>query len=79
MVEPDNLEPALSRLAPRVDVVLRVDEEAVRVVGQIARGGGLDNPLVVSEQDAATLTGTRRDGMSHDGFESGSVQLTIHN
>lgn len=59
VVETDDLEAATARRAPGVDVLLRIDDEPVRIVREVAGADRLDDRLAAAEQDAAAF-GRRR-------------------
>jgi hypothetical protein len=60
MVEAEHRQAALARTAACGDVILRVDQEAVRVGRQVAAGNGLEDESAGAEENAATLRRPRR-------------------
>ena len=66
VIEADDLEPALARAATMDDVIRGIDQEAVRIAGQIARANRLVDPATAAEQQAATLGRRRRASVRDD-------------
>ena len=50
MIKAEHLEGAAARLASRLDVRLRFDEESVRIVGRVPRSNGLSDGRAGAEQ-----------------------------
>jgi len=55
MIEADELETALARQPPGVEVILWIDEKAVRIGREISRREGLDDLVGAPKQHAAAF------------------------
>ena len=69
VIKADHLEVPAARLATRLDVRLRFDEEPVRIVGRVRRPYGFGDRRGAAEQEAAALGGPRLAGVAHDVIE----------
>ena len=55
MIEPDDVESAVSRLTSRIDVAFRREKKSIGIVGNILDADRFDDFGVRAEQDAAAL------------------------
>ena len=55
MVKADNIESAVSRVPPRVDVAFWREKKSIRVVGNILDANRFDDVRIRAEQDTAAL------------------------
>src|SRR5262249_23948052 len=59
VIEPDHVEPLHARLAPAVDVIFRIDDEARRPIRDVSRTPHGRDLVAPAEQEAAALGGGR--------------------
>lgn len=71
MIEANDLEAAAATLAPRIDVILGIDQKSVRVAGHIACPHDLVDLVRCPEQHAATLTRPRLSSVVQDCLQRG--------
>lgn len=55
VVKTEDLETVGSSAPARVEMILRIDQEPVRVVGQVARRYGFDDFVAAAQKNAAAL------------------------
>jgi len=70
MIEADDVEPAPPRVAPAVEVILRIDQKPRGLGGDVSRPHGVDNRVAAADQQPAAL---RRCGLTRvrdDGAQS---------
>ena len=66
MTKPQDLESAPPRLAPSVDVILGIDQEAARRGVEVARPPSLEDIGVIADEHAAALGRQRFPGVGGD-------------
>ena len=59
MIETDHIEAAVAGGAAHVDVIPGIDQKSVRALGKIAGSHGLDNLIVLAEQNPAAFSRPR--------------------
>ena len=81
MIEAHHLEAAPAPFTPGLDVVLRIDEESVRIASQIAGWNRLRDFARRAEQHAAAFSGRRVASVCDQLVQhtTGHTQLRIHN
>ena len=72
MIKPEHFEAAAARLASRLDMRLRFDEEPVRIVRRVWRPNGLGNRRAAAEQEPAALGRLRLARVRDDFIERGA-------
>src|SRR5262245_8921868 len=78
MIEADHLEATCTGASDRIEVILRVDQKAVWVVGNIPAADGLDYHFGAANQDAAALGRRRVACVSGDGVKRAGRQSRGH-
>ena len=79
MIEADHREPRRPGVATNRNVIGRIEQIAVRVLGEVARLDGLKNLVFPAHQHAAALAGVRPLGVVKNRLEGQTMQFTIHN
>ena len=82
MIEPDDVESGVARVATCLDVIAWIDEESGRILRQVARPNGSRHRAGRSDQDAAalgrrSLARVRDDGVADGAREHHAVSMTI--
>ena len=79
VIKAEHLEAAAARLASRLDVRLRFDEEPVGIVGRVSRPNGLGDRRAAAEQEPAALGRLRLARMPDDVIERGKGDPNRYN
>ena len=80
VVKPDDLEAERARAPASVEMILRIDQEAVRIVGKIACANGFDDFddfAGGAQKNAAAFNRRDLPRMSDDGFENADAQCAV--
>jgi hypothetical protein len=64
MIEANHLQAARSGGAQRCDVILRIDQESMRILSEISRPSRFEYLVAASDQQAAAFSRIRFAGMS---------------
>ena len=79
VIETDHVETAIAGGAAHGDVILRIDQKSVRARGKIAGSNGLDNLIVLAEQNPAAFRGPRTERVGDDRLEHSAANSAFHN
>ena len=79
VIEADDLEAARSREPPGVEMILRVDQEPIRVVGQVAAANRLDDLVGAAQENAAAFDQRSVSRVRGDRFKNAWMYAAILN
>ena len=71
VVETHDVKPPLPTVSPGFDMVLGIDEKAIRVVGQVSRPDGIDDLVVFAQKHATAFRRIGRVRMCDNRVERG--------
>ena len=77
VIETDHLEAAIAGGAAHVDVIPGIDQKSVRALRKIAGSNGLDNLVVLADQNPAAFRGPRTERVGDDRLEHSSADSAL--
>ncbi len=77
VIKPKDFEAGRARAPARVEMILRIDQETVRIVGKIACANGFNDLVGGAQKNATAFNRRELPRVSDDGFENADAQCAV--